>query len=512
MGVRFQRRSGRGSFRGRMILFSVLVSAVGLAGFAFLSLGFFHRELRRNLEKDLSAALVRSVPILVRLSEGDREPLEERMAARIEGWLDQFGAVYAVRRMNRSDWILSSEWPERKTAVLDRTAERLPPATFPQGWSRQGWRTRNPLSGERQRPPRGERDTPPGLRSNIRVFRPEGWPGDWLVAGVRNDRVAVMLAVPADLNRGEVRRLLAVFLIAGPLALILVGVGAFFLAGRALLPIRRLTEVAGNVTATDLSARIGTDGMEREFRELIEVFNGMLGRLERSFFQARRFGHDAAHELNTPLTVLTARLDEALSSADAGSPAQVQLAEIGEEIDRMKEIVRKLELLSRIDGGGFHPAAEPMDLRAVAEETVSEIAEIFPDIDFCLEEGGALETRADRGLVRQILLNLLSNGARYNREGGRVTVSMKQSRGQTLLEVENTGPAIPEELRERIFDRFSRGDVSRERTDGGLGLGLSLAMEFARAMNGDLRLVSPAEDAIRFELELPGAGKRENSG
>ena len=499
----------RASFRLRMIAFSVLVSGIGLLGFALLALGFLERELRRNLERDLSGALVQSAPILLRSTEGNWKRVENWMAARIEGRLDQFGAEYAVRRFGRPGWILSSDWPEPNEEVLDRVARRLPETAFPPNWQGLPRQSEERFGQGAASRFRDGRPTPRMIR-NVRVFRSPDWPGDWLVAGLRNDDAVILLAVPKDLNRGESNRLVSVFLIAGPLALLLVGLGAYLLAGRALAPIRRLTEVAGSITATDLSQRIGDAGMEREFSRLIKVFNGMLDRLERSFQQARRFGQDAAHELNTPLTILTARIDEALDKAPAGSEDQVRLAAIGEELGRMKEIVKKLELLARIDGGGFHPAKESFDIRSCCDNALTEVSEMYPEIRFRLSEGPEHKVCADPGLTRQILLNLLRNGARYNRENGEVAVDIRIENGTVCLTVTNTGPAIPGELAPRIFDRFTRGDIARTPGDGGLGLGLSLAREFARAMEGDLKLTGTDEDAITFELILPVAG-RENA-
>ncbi len=502
-------KSGKMSFRTRMVVFSVLVSAIGLFGFALLAVGFFERELNRNLRKDLWGVLRQSAPVLLRTTEGRRQRVEDWMAARLEGRLDQFGAVYAVRRFDRPEWVTSSKWPEQDGDLLDRLVRRLPETTFPRSWDRPGRPFAERLGEGASRIRRDGR--PPGeVPGAVRTFQPEDWPGEWMVAGLRSDEAALLLAVPRDRNRGELRRLIAVMWVAGPLALLLVGAGAFFLAGRALEPIRRLTELAGSVTATDLSQRIGSSRMEREFGELIDVFNDMLDRLETSFRQARRFGQDAAHELNTPLTILTARIDEALTGAPMGSPEQVQLAEIGEELSRMKEIVRKLELLARIDGGGFRPARERFDLNATCRETVAEIAEIHPDIRFECSLTHERDVLGDPGLVRQILLNLLGNAARYNRKDGSVTVRTADTSDRIGLTVLNTGPAIPDELAARVFDRFSRGDPARGRVDGGLGLGLSLAREFALAMGGDLGLSGTGEDSISFKLVLPAAPEHDD--
>lgn len=482
-----------------MVFFSVLVSGVGLAGFALLALGFFQRELRRNLERDLAGILVQAAPVLLRIADPARPALDDWMAARLEGRLEEFGAVYAARREDGAPWRFGGGWPETDPARLAGIVARLPESRLPAAGQR---RERLPGRG----PGGGRENEPPPLSPReVRVFRPQAFSGDWLVAGARDGGAVVLLAVRGSLHQPQTRRLLAVLMVAGPLALLLVGAGAFVLAGRAVAPVGRLTREASSITAADLSKRIDPAGMEREFSELIEVFNGMLARLELSFRQARRFGQDAAHELNTPLTILTARVDEAVADSADGSPQQVRLAEIGEEVRRLREIVRKLHLLARIDGGGFRAEAAEIDPGEVVAECMEEAAELFPELAFRMEEPVGARARADRGLLRQILLNLFSNAGRYNRRGGSVRAGVSGGpEGAVLVWVENTGPAIPAELAERIFDRFARGDSARGREGGGLGLGLSLAREFARTMGGDLRLANFGEDRIRFELLLPG--------
>ncbi len=484
-----------------MVFFSVLLSGIGLAGFAALAVLFFQRELRRNLERDLAGALARAAPVLLRIADGGRPVVDDWMAARLEGRLEEFGAVYAVRSSKRLPWLFGPGWPVDDPVRMDDLLEALPRTSFPENWTRP--------TRPRDREQRGARRVreggpPPPTPRDVRILHPSGAESEWMVAGLRDGGAAAFLAVPGGLNQPRTRRLVAVFLFVGPVALLLVGIGAFFLAGRGIAPIRRLSAVASSVTADDLSRRIDTVGMEREFSGLIEVFNGMLDRLERSFHQARRFGQDAAHELNTPLTVLTAKIDDAVAEVEDGSPEQVRLAGLGEEVRRLREIVRKLHLLARIDGGGLKTDMKEIGVARVVEEVISEMAEVFSEVGFSTDIETGLRARADVGLLRQILLNLLSNAGRYNRPEGWVRVTAKAEDGRVTLSVENSGPAVSEDLQERVFDRFSRGDPARGSSGGGLGLGLSLAREFARAMGGDLRLADGREDRIRFLLTLPG--------
>ncbi len=486
-----------GSFRLRMVLFSTLVAAVGLLVFALLAIGFYQRDLRKNLEADLRALLQRTAPVILRLSETSLSPRESRLPGVVLGRLEQLGAGYAVQRAG-PEWIFGPRWPDPRESLLNRLVRDLPVSTM---------RTagRGPGAADSRRGAFRERPLGAGVRSSVRLISSADLPRGWIYAGLASEQGAVLLAVPGPMEQAQMRRLVAVLGMVVPFALGLVALCAWFFSSRAITPIRKLTRVASATSAEDLSRRIDRVGMEREFQELVDVFNGMLARLERSFGQARRFGQDAAHELNTPLTILTAKVDEAIVAAPDGSSEQERLAEIADELGRLREIVRKLHLLARMDGGGLHPDASLTDLSKLVAGAVEEMKEVFPALEFIFECHESIVLLCDPSLVRQIVLNLLNNAGSYNREQGRVLVKLIGSEDSVRLSVTNTGPGIPESLRDRIFDRFTRGDASRpgQRGGGGLGLGLSLAREFARVHRGDLLLESAEEDRVCFTFIAP---------
>jgi len=490
-----QARKG-GSFRLRMIGFSTLLAGIGLLGFTVLALSFYRAELRRSLSLNLRSVLSQAAPALLQLTPENRFSSSGRIAERVLGRLDEFGAVYAVRD-REGGWTWNPEWPLQDSSQLDQVANDLFDGSMKKG----RWFNENRREDRLREPGRQPVD-----RNGVELIGSPPLSSGWLYAGVRNSNEVVLLALSEAKMVPQLKRLSFVLLIASPFALGLVALGAWFLSSRAISPIRKLTGVAAEVTASDLSQRISGEGMDKEFRDLIEVFNGMMGRLERSFGQAHRFGQDAAHELNTPLTILTGKVEEAVVNAEVGSEEQIQLVEIADELTHMREIVRKLHLLARIDGGRLRPDFEPVDFTALLQEVVDELGEAFPEITFALQSADSVQIQMDRALVRQILLNLLGNAARYNRPHGKVSVGLARSDDCVCLSVENTGPAIPEELRSILFDRFTRGDASRTNSQGfgGLGLGLSLSREFARVQGGDLILACAEEDRIRFELTLSG--------
>ncbi len=311
-----------------------------------------------------------------------------------------------------------------------------------------------------------------------------------------------------DAERSQVRD---TFLFALPVALALIGAGAWLLANRAVAPVNKLSRATEQITAEGLHERISRGGEDAEFARLIDVFNGMLNRLELSFEQARRFSHDAAHELNTPLAVLMGQIDQSLHAAPVGSDEQQRWTILAEEVQHLRDIVRKLLLLARADRGALHPEYQPCDLARLANECLEDVAAGTNGLQFSYAGETAMPMEGDPALLRPILLNLLSNAAKYNREGGSVKLQLlsetRAGRPWVRLIFTNTGPALPPEKAAHIFDRFFRNDTVRtggnSNIRGGLGLGLSLAREFARAHGGDLMLAANIEDAITFQLDLP---------
>lgn len=325
----------------------------------------------------------------------------------------------------------------------------------------------------------------------------------WRLGVMSNPEVTLVLGLNLAPHQGEMHRLGALFLMAAPAALLLIALGGWWLAHRALRPVVALTRTAERVTARALDQRIPAGQQDAEFDRLIRVFNGMLDRLEKSFHQAVRFSADAAHELKTPLTILQGELAQAVQSAPSGSEQQQVLNRLLEEVQRLKSITRKLLLLALADSGRLAPQTQPVDLSAVVEE-VGEDAEILAGglaVQRDVEPG--IWVNADPDLLRQVTQNLISNAVKYNVSGGKIAIRLARSGNSTRFTVANTGPGIPASDRERVFERFYRADKSRNRRVDGTGLGLSLAREIVRAHHGELVLENAQPGWTAFSVILP---------
>jgi signal transduction histidine kinase len=239
----------------------------------------------------------------------------------------------------------------------------------------------------------------------------------------------------------------------------------------------------------------------------VEVINGMLDRLEKSFSQAIRFSGDAAHELQTPLTILQGELDDAVQHAPVGSEEQQRYSGLLEEVQRLKAIVQKLLILARVDAGRLELCLEPLDVGAMIESAVEDAGAIAPYLQVEKRIVSGVIVKADPDLIGQVIRNLTSNAIKYNHENGLIKFQLSVRDNNALVTISNTGVSIPAKDREKIFDRFYRVDQSRSKTVSGTGLGLSLAREIVHAHGGKLRLDSDSGNVVSFTLSLPCGSK-----
>jgi two-component system OmpR family sensor kinase len=301
------------------------------------------------------------------------------------------------------------------------------------------------------------------------------------------------------------------FLLAGALGMLAALVGGVLVASRIAAPLRRMARVAARVDAGDLSPRMELGGPHDEVRVLAHSFDQMLERLEGAFARQNAFVADASHELRTPLTIARGQL-EVLAMSDDPSPEEIRHVEriVRTEIDRMARLVEDLLLLAHAGEDGFL-RPEPIDL----PEFLTGIADgMRPTVaDRRLELGAIppIVLDADPDRMAQALRNLLSNAVAHIEPGGLARLSAEARGDRVALIVDDDGPGIPAEERERIFDRFARLDASRARDGGGAGLGLSIVKVIAAAHGGAVWAERSPEGGARFVLELrtaPGAPGR----
>jgi heavy metal sensor kinase len=296
-------------------------------------------------------------------------------------------------------------------------------------------------------------------------------------------------------------------LIAGlPLALGLAALGGYFLARRTLGPIERMARRAHEINAEDLSSRLDVENPHDELGRLASAFNKTLARLERSFEQLRRFTSDASHELRTPLTAIRSVGEVGLRTHGTAEHYREVIGSMLEESGRLTRLVESLLAIARADAGQIQLARTGIIALPFVREVVSLLDVLAEEKGqhLSIEGNETARVQADPAILRQILINLFDNAIKYSPVGGRISVRVQADGGQTVsIEVEDSGPGISLEHRDRVFDRFYRVDEGRSRDAGGAGLGLAIAKWGAEAHGGRLELTCPSNGGCIFRVTLP---------
>lgn len=319
--------------------------------------------------------------------------------------------------------------------------------------------------------------------------------------------VVIQVARPETPMQGQLRQLALMMLLGLPFAVGAAGIGGYRLARRALAPVEHMAERARSITADRLSDRLPVNNPNDELGQLASVFNDTLGRLEASFEQMRRFTADVSHELRTPLTAIRSVGEVGLRERREESAYRGIIASMLEEVDRLASLVDRLLTWSRAETGQARLAQEVIDLHELAEEIVAHLGVLAEEKgqSLVVEQLGAARGLGDRLVLRQSLINLVDNAIKYSPVDGEIRLRASESDTAAIIDVVDTGPGIPEELRTRIFDRYERGGRSRS-ADGGSGLGLSISKWAIEVNGGHLTLEPTTAGGSTFRITLPRPG------
>ena len=282
---------------------------------------------------------------------------------------------------------------------------------------------------------------------------------------------------------------------------LLSGILAYFVSGRALKPLRSFTSQVEQVQLNNLAdMRIDEDAIS-EFRQLSRSFNQMLERLNNAFSAQRQFTGNAAHELRTPLALMQAQLELFSAEHPDVRPETAEfLTLLREQTERLTQMTRTLLEMSNLRQVARN---ERIQLAPMIEEIFTDLAPLVEKRGITLEaDGDGVMTGSD-ALIYRLVFNLVENGIKYNRPGGAVRVTLQQEKQTAVLRVADTGPGIPADCRESIFQPFFRVDKSRSREMGGVGLGLALVREIAVLHGGSVTVESSSENGTTFAVTLP---------
>src|SRR5256885_11629995 len=340
----------------------------------------------------------------------------------------------------------------------------------------------------------------------------------------QNARVATLLV---GLPRPHSISLLEIWLFHGTLALLVAAIGGYWLAGKALRPVKMITRTANEIGATDLRRRLHLQRRD-EFGELAATFDHMLARLEAAFKPQAPFTADASHELRTPLTIIDLEINRALTQTSSINPLSMQpeayrqvLEQIKAENEQMTAMVNSLLLLARADTGQMTLDLQEVDLSDIALASVERLLPLARQSQITLATGDLPEVLVcgDPQYLGQMVANLIENGIKYTSgTGTRVHVELAcEEERWGIVRVQDDGPGISNDHLPYLFERFYRVDKARSRRPllpalsskpghgepGGSGLGLSIVQWIVQAHGGEIRVESKIGAGTLFEVRLP---------
>jgi two-component system, OmpR family, sensor kinase len=384
-----------------------------------------------------------------------------------------------------------------------------------------------PMGPPGRRPPPGPPMGPPGP--------PMGPPGPPPPPGLPPDATATVLVHPlpdgarvilvADTTQTTqvARQLRQLMIGAGLATLVVAALLMVAVSLAALRPLDRMTALANDIATGDRGRRLRPEHADTELGRAASAFDGMLDALESSERRAqeaadaaqraetatRRFLVDAAHELRTPIAGIQVAAEQLASNAgqredDEARGQHRRATLLLSDARRAGRLVADMLDLSRIDAG-LALDLRDTDLAAIVGAEADRAAMLAPQVDVTRTGLTGLNVRADPTRVAQILSNLLDNARRYTPAGGTITVDLSGGDGTAEVTVTDSGAGIPDDERERIFERLVRLDAGRARDHGGAGLGLPIARALARAHGGELVCV-PHDGGAQFRLSLPVVG------
>jgi two-component system OmpR family sensor kinase len=337
-----------------------------------------------------------------------------------------------------------------------------------------------------------------GWRVETRRVQVAGWPDPW----------ALQYAKPISEVQDTANRV-KVFLVFGVLGgALLALLAGLAVARRAMEPIAELTAAARRIEhSRDPSEKIPHAEAEDEVAELGRTLEAMLASLdqarsetESALARQREFVADASHELRTPLTSVLANL-ELLEEELSGEQRETASSALRSS-RRMRRLVGDLLLLARADAGRITPHM-PVDLSQIVTDAAAELEPVAGDHEISIDAPAGARVDGARDELHRLVLNLMENALRHTDPGTAVEATVERRNGEVILSVEDDGPGIPPEQREKVFERFYRGSGEHS---GSSGLGLSIVRAVAESHQGSVRLEEPLDGrGARFVVRIPAA-------
>jgi heavy metal sensor kinase len=290
-----------------------------------------------------------------------------------------------------------------------------------------------------------------------------------------------------------------------PLALLIAGAASWWLSEFALLPLSRVAVAANGIDVRTLERRLPVRGVGDELDQVVDAFNGTLGRLEHAVGEMRQFSAALAHELRTPLAALRGEIELASRTPGSSPALQDRFASQMEEIDRLTRLIDQILTLARAESGQIRLTQAPVNLSDLAVSLVEQLEPIAAarSIDLRCEPSDAVVVDGDAGWLQRLLLNLVDNALKFTKENGHVVVRVAREGGAARIDVQDTGVGLSPADARQAFERFFRADPARSSSTAGAGLGLSLVRWIAAQHRGTVTVQSRLAEGSTFTVTLP---------
>ena len=313
------------------------------------------------------------------------------------------------------------------------------------------------------------------------------------------------LAVSEEPLWDEFWDMVSVLSIGLPITVLLIGFAGYAVAERALQPVDEMAQRARKISAERLNERLSIQNPNDELGNLGLAFNETLARLEKSFEQLRRFTADASHELRTPLTAIRSVGEVALQNPGDTAYYRDIIGSMLEEANRLTRLVESLLTISRADAGQIQLQYTAVNVLDLAKEsaTLLEVLAEEKQQTITVQGDASITISADRLILRQALINLIDNAVKYSPAGGLIEVRVKAAADEVQIEIQDSGPGIPAEHADKVFQRFYRIDKARTHSEGGTGLGLSIVDWAISAHGGSVELESLPHSGCTFRMHFP---------
>lgn len=314
----------------------------------------------------------------------------------------------------------------------------------------------------------------------------------------------LQVGVSLEATAAQLNRLFFIMILTGSIIMLLASVGGSFIINRALHPVKSVVKTAEGITAEDLSLRIDLKNRKDEIGALVETFNSMIARLEKSINKIRQFSGDVSHELRTPLTIIRGEIEVLLRKDRPKKEYVTTLNSVLEESHRMEELIDGLLFLSRVEAMDRSKGREIVDLDEVLNAVIKFRSPTASNKNISIDAKiKPVQLKGNRELLERMTANILDNAIRYSNSGDHIEIELEKDKNTTKLQIRDTGIGIPEKSLPLIFDRFYVVDPSRSKETGGAGLGLSIVKWIAEYHNAEITVDSKVNRGTNFIVTFP---------